>query len=307
MFLPCHLFARRVSMRSATGVALGETIAKRAAIGDDYSASFHQVEFRGMPLKSEKVEAAARTLLLLEELNRHRVASLDSLHRATGLPKSTVVRLMKSLCAMGYAANDRRQGGYAVASRVKSLSNGFHGDPLVVEAARPWALAFTEQYHWPIAIAVLDKTSVVVRFSTIPDSPVSPFHGTINMQLSLLRRALGRAYIAFCPAGERSMLLDMLARSREPEDQLAADRRRALALLAAIRKQGFAERDPMVEPRSSGTIAVPIVNNQRVLATAGMTYFMSAVDRADIVRHYLPLMKALADNIAVSVASLRQP
>ena len=93
-----------------------------------------------MPLKSDTVEAASRTLLLLEELNRHRVTSIDRLHKATGLPKSTVVRLMKSLCTMGYAANDRRQGGYAVASRVKSLSNGFHGDPLVVEAARPWAL-----------------------------------------------------------------------------------------------------------------------------------------------------------------------
>ena len=38
----------------------------------------------------------AGTLLLLEELNRHRVTSIDRLHRATGLPKSTVVRLMKS-------------------------------------------------------------------------------------------------------------------------------------------------------------------------------------------------------------------
>jgi len=167
-----------------------------------------------MPLKSDTVEAASRTLLLLEELNRHRVTSIDRLHKATGLPKSTVVRLMKSLCAMGYAANDRRQGGYAVASRVKSLSNGFHGDPLVVEAARPWALAFTRQYHWPIAIAVLDRNCVVVRFSTIPDSPVSPFHGTLNTQLSLLGRALGRAYLAFCPVSERSMLLDMLARSQ---------------------------------------------------------------------------------------------
>jgi IclR family transcriptional regulator, mhp operon transcriptional activator len=289
-------------------VALGQTIAKPAAIDDDYSASFHQVEFRGMPLKSETVEAAARTLRLLEELNRHRVASIETLHKATGLPKSTIVRLMKSLCAMGYAANDRRQGGYAVASRVKSLSYGFHGDPLVVEAARPWALAFTEQYQWPIAIAVLDTTSVVIRFSTIPDSPVSPFHGTINMRLGLLRRALGRAYLAFCPPAERSMLLDMLARSSaEPEDRLAVDRRRALALLAAIRKQGFAERDPMVEPRSSGTVAVPIVTDRRVLATAGMTYFMSALDHSEIVRRYVPLMKALADNIAVSVASLRQP
>jgi IclR family mhp operon transcriptional activator len=258
-----------------------------------------------MPLKSDTVEAAARTLLLLEELNRHRVASIDGLHKATALPKSTIVRLMKSLCAMGYAANDRRQGGYTVASRVKSLSNGFHGDPLVVEAARPWALAFTEQYQWPIAIAVLDKMSVVVRFSTIPDSPVSPFHGTINMHLSLLKRALGRAYLAFCPAPERSMLLDMLARSSEPEDRPAADRRRALAMLTAIRRQGFAERDPMVEPRSSGTIAVPILNDQRVLATVGMTYFMSALDRRDLAQRYAPLIQTLADNISSSVASLR--
>jgi IclR family mhp operon transcriptional activator len=119
-----------------------------------------------MPLKSDTVEAASRTLLLLEELNRHRVTSIDRLHKATGLPKSTVVRLMKSLCAMGYAANDRRQGGYAVASRVKSLSNGFHGDPLVVEAARPWALAFTRQYHWPIAIAV--STGVLSSSASAP-------------------------------------------------------------------------------------------------------------------------------------------
>src|SRR5258708_25802388 len=116
LFLPCHLYAPLASLRPATGVALGETIAKQAAIGDDYSASFHQVEFRGMPLKSEKVEAAARTLLLLEELNRHRAPSLDSLHKATVLPQSTVVRLMKSLCALGYAAYDRRQVRYALAS-----------------------------------------------------------------------------------------------------------------------------------------------------------------------------------------------
>jgi IclR family mhp operon transcriptional activator len=258
-----------------------------------------------MPLRSIKVEAAARTLILLEELNRHRVASVQMLHQATGLPKSTVVRLMKSLCAMGYAANDRRQGGYAVASRVKSLSNGFHGDPLVVEAARPWALAFTAQYRWPLAIAVLDGTSVMVRFSTIPDSPVSPFHGTINMRLSLLRRALGRAYLAFCPGDERSMLLDLLSRSQEPEDALVGDRRRTQLLLASIRKQGFAERDPTVEPRSSGTVAVPIVGDGKVLATVGMTYFISAIERRDVIQRYAPLVQTLAENISASVASLR--
>ena len=145
----------------------------------------------------------------------------------------------------------------------------------------------------------------MVRFSTIPDSPVSPFHGTLNMHLSLLGRALGRAYWPSAPC-ERSILLDMLTRSQEPEDKLATERKRAFSLLPTFRKQGFAERYPMVEPRSSGTIALPIIVNQRVLATVGMTYFTSALDRADVVQRYVPLVKALADNIAASVSSLQQ-
>lgn len=257
-----------------------------------------------MPLRTDTVEAAARTLRLLEELNRHRVASLDQLHKATGLPKSTVVRLLKSLCALGYVANDRRQGGYAVTSRVKSLSNGFRGDPLVVEAARPWAIAFTRQHQWPVAVAVRDGLSMAIRFSTIPDSPVSPFHATVNTRLSLLGRALGRAYISFCPPRERRKLLDMLAASPEAEDAPARDRARTLALLSAIRRQGHAERDPLVEPRSSATIAVPIVVDNKVLATAGMTYFKSAIRPEDIATRYVPSMVGLGRSIATSVQAL---
>lgn len=258
-----------------------------------------------MPLKTDTVEAAARTLQLLEELNRHRVASLDALHKATSLPKSTVARLLKSLCAMGYVANDRRQGGYAVTSKVKSLSNGFRGDPLVVEAARPWAIAFTRQHHWPVAIAVRDGLSMAVRFSTIPDSPISPFHATVNTRLSLLARALGRAYVAFCPPRERAHLLDMLAASPEPEDAPARDRARTLAMLASVRRQGHAERDSQVEPRSSGTLAVPIIVDGKVLATAGMTYFTSAVRPEQIADHYVPLIGMLGRRIATSVQALR--
>jgi len=43
-----------------------------------------------------------------------------------------------------------------------------------------------------------------------------------------------------------------------------------------------------------------------VLATVGMTYFTSALDRADVVQRYVPLLKGLADNIAASVSSLQE-
>src|SRR6202790_4365748 len=75
-----------------------------------------------------------RALALLEELNRQRINSIQHLHEATALPKSTIVRLLETLRLLGYVANDRRQGGYQVTSGVRGLSSGFHGDPLVVEA-----------------------------------------------------------------------------------------------------------------------------------------------------------------------------
>ncbi len=63
-----------------------------------------------------QVQSVTRAFELLEELNRHRVASLHALHHATGLPKPTVVRLLKTLCAMGFVVNDRRQAAPAAAA-----------------------------------------------------------------------------------------------------------------------------------------------------------------------------------------------
>lgn len=252
------------------------------------------------------VESVRRALHLLHELNRQRVSSVGQLHAATGLPKPTIVRLLDTLISLGYVVNDRRQGGYQVTSLVRSLSAGFHGDPLVVEAGRPWAIAFTRKHQWPVAIAVLDRDAVAVRFSTIPDSPVSPFHATINKRLQLMSRALGRAYIAFCPPAERNLLLRMLATSNDPEDEAARDRDAAQTLLAMIRRTGFADRSVHVEPKSSSTLAVPVMLGRKVLATVGVTFFTSAVPKAEAIARLVPPLQEMAKNIQTSVVLLKQ-
>ena len=121
------------------------------------------------------VQSVQRALALLAELNRQRVTSVGELHQRTGLPKPTIVRLLETLIAEGFAASDSRLGGYQVTSKVAALSSGFHGAPMVIEAARPWAIELTRKLKWPAAVAVLQEDAVFVRFSTIADSPVSPF------------------------------------------------------------------------------------------------------------------------------------
>jgi IclR family mhp operon transcriptional activator len=251
------------------------------------------------------VQSVRRALALLTELNRQRVASVGELHRRTGLPKPTIVRLLETLMAEGFVANDGRLGGYQVTSKVATLSGGFHGAPMVIEAARPWAIDLTHRLKWPVAIAVLQGDAVFVRFSTIPDSPVSPFHATINMRLSLVSRALGRAYLAYCPTEERQLLVHMLSASDHAEDRPANLARAVQQMVRSTRNRGFAERDPNVEPRNSGTIAVPIMAQGQVLATLGLTYFRSAVPRPTVVETLVPALNEARAHIEQSVAALR--
>ena len=225
----------------------------------------------------DPVQSASRTLELLVALNERTISSVDQLHRRTGLPKATVVRLLQTLVATGFVTNDRRQGGYQVTSQVQSLSCGFHGDPMVIQAGRAWAIGLTQRHKWPVSIATLDQDRVVVRFSTIADSAISPFHGTINRRLSLVSRALGRAYLAFCSATERRILIDMLPQSSCPENAAVGDRAELMRMLMGVRRRGYALRDPKVEPRNSNTLAVPIFSGDRVLATLGLTYFNAAL------------------------------
>jgi IclR family mhp operon transcriptional activator len=178
---------------------------------------------------------------------------------------------------------------------------------MVIEAARPWAIELTRKLKWPAAVAVLQEDAVFVRFSTIADSPVSPFHATINMRLSLISRALGRAYLAYCPKEERKLLVRMLSASDHAEDRLKNLARVVQQLVRSTRSRGFAERDLNVEPRNSGTIAVPIMAHRVVLATLGLTYFRSAVRRSTLVDTLVPALKEARTHIEQSIEAMRAP
>jgi IclR family mhp operon transcriptional activator len=214
------------------------------------------------------------------------------------------VRFLETLVAEGYVANDPQLGGYCVTSLVPELSSGFHSGPLVVEAGREACAELTRRFKWPASLALLEGAAVSVKYSTIPDSPISPFHATLNMRLSLISRALGRAYIAWCPEAERAILINLLRSSPNPEDQVPDLEATIAAITRQVRSRGFAERDPGVEPRNSGTIAVPILHDERVMATMGLTFFRSAVPPSAIGSVLAPALLAAARDVEARTRAL---
>ncbi len=124
------------------------------------------------------------------------------------------------------------------------------------------------------------------------------------MRLSMLDQALGRAWLAFCGAPERDALIALLIQTQAPCDP---QRDRALEIrhmLDAVRAQGYALRDPRVRPESS-TIAVPVFDGPRVVASLGLTWFSSALKSPQATADfYQPLCESAA-RISQALAQLR--
>lgn len=220
------------------------------------------------------VRAVEKALLLLELLNRRPVSRVRDLSGATDMPHSTVIRLLETLETAGYVRKVDRNAGYCITDKTAQLSSGNHGFPSVLKALSVQADLLTEKLLWPASICTLDGDAMVVRYSTIPQSPLAHIHSTINRRLSLLRRAHGRAYLAFCPDEEREHLIQLIEENPQTADDFS---RTALKeMLDGIRISGFARRDANLQAQTM-SIAVPFWRKNRLIATLGLTYFSRSV------------------------------
>ena len=260
-----------------------------------------------MPLKSDTVEAASRTLLLLEELNRHRVTSIDRLHKATGLAEIDggavdEVAMRDGLCRQRPAAGRLRGrlAGQIAEQRLSRRSAG-GGGRAPVGARLHATISLADRHRRPrqeFCRGPLQHHSRQpgLAISRHPQHAPQPARAGAGARLSGLlpdERTVDAARHADTVAGGAKTNSPPSASGR----WLCWPRSASKALPNATRWSSRAR------PARS---QLPIIVNQRVLATVGMTYFTSALDRADVVQRYVPLVKALADNIAASVSSLQQ-
>ncbi|MFY0633317.1 MAG: helix-turn-helix domain-containing protein [Vannielia sp.] len=238
------------------------------------------------PLKSVQ-----KTMAILEELSRHPARRVRELAQATAIPAPTVVRVLETLCAMNYAARLPHRAGYCLAERAGRLAVGLHGLPAILPAARAAAETLTAELRWPASICTREGTAMVVRFSTISNSPLAHKHSTINRRLSLLTRAHGRAWLTWCDEAERAPLLEELVAEGQHPGPVARLQAEIAPVLASARASGVARRDPALEPDTM-TLAAPVFSGGRLVATLGITHFLRAVpDPLPLVRRLTTLAR----------------
>ncbi|WP_051003717.1 DNA-binding transcriptional regulator [Sphingobium sp. SYK-6] len=248
------------------------------------------------------IRSVERAIDILMAMNRRPFSTLHDLHRDTGLPKPSIVRLLRTLEAKGLAMQSSSYGAYQLLSGVKSLASGFHHEPEIIEVAEDIMIDFTQREGWPLSMALFDLNAMTVRACTIRFTALSLEQSSLNRRLSLVTRALGRAYFAHSLPSERAILLSILKDSKDPEDAGAQNEEAIERMVEDVLQRGYATRDPLIDGRSS-TIAVPIRQHSRVVATLGFTWITVAMSLQKAVDKYLPRLVDTAESISRMIES----
>jgi len=241
------------------------------------------------------IEPVRRSFAVLEALGRRRSSTVSLLVGETGLPRPTVVRLLHTLIALGYAARVSRAQGYRLTDRVLGLAESIRFVDHLVDAAIPHMRRFTEEHGWPLYLATLSQGAIVIRHSTAPDSPMAFEGAGLNARRPVLISALGRAWLAFCPDEERRAILrDIGGLSRRQEAALEL-------VLARVRRDGVAFTQPPRPTRLHG-MAVAIRRGPRMLGSLSMRFPRSAMSEEEVSQRFAKRLQTLARAIAVDLA-----
>jgi IclR family transcriptional regulator, mhp operon transcriptional activator len=244
------------------------------------------------------IRALMRGLDALTVLNLRDGATVSEVAHDIRLPRTTVYRILETLCNSGFVYRDSADERYRLTILVRGLSDGFDDEAWVNQIAKPLIHSLCAEIVWPVSIATLCGTKMMLREATDHSTPVAIERYSAGFQLPLLNTATGRAYLANCPAAQRDALIEMLARSNKEDDKPARDRAELLRALAEIKSQGFATATRTRHLVDEYTIGVPVPLNDRTLAVLTVRFMAPALSLRAGIERFLPKLRQCAAKIS---------
>ena len=159
---------------------------------------------------SSNVIALARGLEILRCFSaREPGLSNSELTAYTGLPKSTVSRLTKTLVELGYLRHDTKKRQYLVGPSVLALGYSALSNLRIADIARPHMQALADATGALISLATRDRLSMLYLEACSSDTTMTLKMGR-GVRMPIISTSIGRAFLAALPEQERDYLLSTL-------------------------------------------------------------------------------------------------
>lgn len=259
----------------------------------------------------KSIQALARGVSVLQVLQTSGGLRLQDLHRQTGIPKASLLRILKTLHEQGMIWQRMVDDAYVPSFSLSELAGRLDQEHALVEVASPVLEALSAQIKWPSVLAVPRLTHMEVietnasraYFDQIPLGPV-------GFRVNMLRSASGRAYLAACEDPLRETILNALRRSTHKGDRMAHSPEYVQALVEKGRAQGYALRDPDfggdfdegrdVVDDGRESLGVAIHFGTHVAGAINITWSQRALKREAAVARFAGPARKAADDIAAA-------
>lgn len=250
----------------------------------------------------------SRGLQVIELLQASDGLGFLELHRASGLPKASLTRILRTLESSGWISRRLADGHYRYAHRAQGVAPGDAERSRLSALATPHLERLQRQLLWPSDISVCDGEKMVILESNRASSPFTINRRVMGLHPRMLWSAVGRVYLAHCLPGERRRILDNLERSEHPDDAAVKDSAWVRQVLSQTRRRGYGVRAPGYEspdqnaPGQLNAIAVPVRSDGRVVACLSLIWIASMMDEERIVQSCLQRLTAAATQVGDSLA-----
>ncbi|WP_068243103.1 IclR family transcriptional regulator [Tritonibacter horizontis] len=246
-----------------------------------------------------------RGIEILETLAREGAMSLADLHRATGLPKSTLRRLLQTLIARKIVRRSLADQLYRTLVVFPDISGDVmpKGMLQVADAAIPRTLALTETIGWPSDIHIREARAMRIIDSTRKASHFHVEQGQINRRVSHFGSATGLACLAALPDREIAATYEALKSDLHwGPVSFGLDLAALMRRINVIRAQGYAERSPAyLGDREWDTdlyaIAVAITVRGQVVGGLSVLWLRTYKPVAAFAAQHLAALQAAAADI----------
>ncbi|MBM7173301.1 helix-turn-helix domain-containing protein, partial [Streptomyces sp. G44] len=238
------------------------------------------------------LQSLARGLAVLRALGGARGAGLPltALADATGLPRATARRCLRTLELAGYAAHDGRL--FRPLPRVLELGHAALSGLAFAELAEPHLRDLADRVRQSASATVLDGTDIryVARAATVR---VMSVHITVGTRFPAYATAMGRVLLAGLPEEERERLLKS-APPRALTPRTVTDPGELARVLDRAAAEGHATVDQELED-GLRSVAVPVRDAAgRVVAAVNVAQHAGTAPLSRTRDALLPALRATA-------------
>ena len=194
------------------------------------------------------------------------------LSERTGLPKATISRLTYTLTKLGFLLHDRKHG-FALGPAVLGPAYVFYARLDMRQLARPHMRRLATRPGVYLSLGTRYDLQIISLESVTADWH-APLTGLFNLRTPMAHSAVGHAYIAGAPEGERAALMKAL-RTRYGEDEWPSIRHHIDKGIEEVKQQGYCIVSDELQSMLSA-VAAPIqaANLVLTLSAGGASRFL---------------------------------